>query len=64
MDDNDEYSLYIETEKKTVHLGKNVDFETKLLYTKEILSRTSGEEGEIFVNMNLNEKNPYFRLKT
>lgn len=64
LDDNDEYSLYIETEKKTVHLGKNVDFETKLLYTKEILSRTSGEEGEIFVNMNLNEKNPYFRLKT
>lgn len=64
LDDNDEYSLYIETEKKTVHLGKNVDFETKLLYTKEILLRTSGEEGEIFVNMNLNEKNPYFRLKT
>lgn len=64
FEDNNEYSIYIETEKKTVHLGKNEALETKLLYTKEILSRTTGEEGEIFVNMNLNEKNPYFRLKT
>ncbi len=64
FEDNDEYSLYIESEGKTVHLGKNVDFEIKMLYTKEILSRTEGEEGDIFVNMDLNEKNPYFRLKT
>lgn len=64
FDDNDEYSLYIESESKNVHLGKNVDFEIKMLYTKEILSRTKGEEGDIFVDMDLNEKNPYFRLKT
>lgn len=64
FDENDEYSLYIESERKNVHLGKNVDFEIKMLYTKEILSRTKGEEGDIFVDMDLNEKNPYFRLKT
>lgn len=63
FDDDNQYSLYLESEQKTVHLGNDVDFEVKLLYTKEILQRTKGEEGEIFVDMNLNEKNPYFRPK-
>ena len=35
-----------------------------MLYVKAIVEKEKGNDGEIFVNMNLNEKNPYFRLKT
>ena len=37
--------------------------DTKMLYIKAILDKESGNEGEIFVNMDLNNKNPYFKQK-
>lgn len=59
--DSDDYVMYLENEKKTVHLGNNNALETKMLYTKAILEREKDIEGEIFVNMDLNKKNAYFK---
>lgn len=58
------YSLYLESEGKKVELGDNSNLETKLLYVKEIVERTKGEEGVIHVNVNLNEKRAYFTKNT
>ena len=58
------YSLYLESEGKKVELGDNSNLETKLLYVKEIVNRTKGEDGVIHVNVNLNEKRAYFTKNT
>ena len=58
--DNNDFTMYIESAKKTVHIGDKSNLDTKLLYIKAILEREQGKEGEIFVNVDLNKKNPYF----
>lgn len=62
--EKNDYSLYLESEGKKVELGDNSNLETKLLYVKEIINRTKGEEGVIHVNVNLNEKRAYFTKNT
>lgn len=59
-----EYSLYMESEGKTVELGDTSNLETKLLYAKEIINRTKGENGVIHVNVDLNTKRAYFTKNT
>lgn len=59
-----EYSLFLESEGKKVELGDNTNLETKLLYVKEIVNRTKGEDGVIHVDVNLNEKRAYFTKDT
>ena len=63
IEDDNDYILYLDSEKKTVHLGNNIAIETKMLYIKAILEREKEIEGEIFVNMDLNKKNAYFKQK-
>lgn len=55
------YTLYLETEKKTVYLGDCSNLETRILFLVAILEKEKGIEGEIFINMNLNTDNAYFR---
>ena len=48
---------------KKVYLGDCSDLNTRILYLKEILDKTKGEKGEIFINGSLNkdEHEVYFR---
>lgn len=63
IEDKDDYSLYLESKGKTVYLGNCTNIDTRMLYVKVILEKEKDHEGEIFVNMDLNEKNPFFREK-
>lgn len=53
--------LIMETEGKTIHLGDTSNLITKVLYAKEVIEREKGLNGEIFVNMDLNNENAFFR---
>lgn len=62
--DENEYSLYLEKEKKKIHLGDNSNLSNKMIHAIAIIEQTKGQEGEIFVNGDLNNKfRPYFKLK-
>lgn len=63
VEDKNNYSLYLESEQKTVYLGDSSMLDTKMPYVKIILDKEKDHAGEIFVNMDLNEKNPFFREK-
>ena len=63
VEDSSNYTLFIETEQKTVYLGDCTSLDTRMLFVKTILEKEKNHAGEIFVNMNLNEKNPFFREK-
>ena len=63
IEDENNYSLYFEGEKKTAYLGDCTTLDTRMLYIKVILEKEKEHEGEIIVNMDLNEKSPFFREK-
>lgn len=63
ISDSKNYTLHLESEKKTVYLGDCSDLNTRILYVKAILEQESGITGEIFVNVDLNENNVFFREK-
>ncbi len=63
MQDENNYTLYMEGEQKYVYLGDKTSLDTKMLYVKVILEKEKEHAGEIFVNMDLNQKNPFFREK-
>lgn len=63
IENSNNYTLFMETEQKTVYLGDCTNLDTRMLYVKAILEKEKNYAGEIFVNMNLNEKNPFFRQK-
>lgn len=59
-----QYSIYIQEEKKRIHLGENTNLENKMLYAISIMEKEKGIEGDIYVNGDLNNKfQPYFREK-
>ena len=59
--DDSDYKLYFDSEQKEAYLGDCSDLETRMLYLTAILKSESGTPGEIFVNMNLNTDNAFFR---
>ena len=61
ISDDSDYKLYFDTEKKQAYLGDCSDLETRMLYLTAILKNEAGKAGEIFVNMNLNIENAFFR---
>lgn len=63
IENKDDYLLYLETEEKNVHLGDVSNLDTKMLYVKVMIEKEKNNAGEIFVNMDLNEKYPFFREK-
>jgi len=58
--DEKDYQVYMQEEKKLIHFGNLEMLSEKVLYVKAILEKEKGNEGEIMVNRNLNEKYPYF----
>ena len=64
ISNENEYSIYLNDEKKTVHLGDASNLSNKMLYIQAIIEQEKGKEGEIFVNGDINNNfNPYFREK-
>lgn len=62
--DENEYSIYLNEEKKRVYLGDASNLSNKMLYVKAIMEQEKGKEGEIFLDGDLNNGfNPYFREK-
>lgn len=59
--DENDYQIYMKDESKMVHLGTMDNLDTKMIYVKAIVEKEKGNDGEIFVNMDLNKKDPYFR---
>ena len=59
--DEQNYIIYMQSEEKTVYLGENSNLSTKILYLKAILEKEKDRPGEIFLNINLNTDNAYFR---
>lgn len=59
--DVNNYILHFETERKVVYLGDCSNLETRMLFLVGILEKEKENPGEIFVNMNLNTDNAYFR---
>ncbi|MBR3250042.1 MAG: FtsQ-type POTRA domain-containing protein [Clostridia bacterium] len=59
-----EYIMIFAEKGITVHLGNSTNLDTKILYVKAILQAEEGNEGDIFVNGDLNNGfQPYFRKK-
>ena len=59
--DTSNYTVYIDSEGKTVYLGDAVDLNPKILHLKEILNQNKGKAGEIFLAIVLNEYDSRFR---
>ena len=55
------FILILESKGKKVYLGDASDLNTKMLYLKSILEATEGSNGEIFLNVDLNTRDAYFR---
>lgn len=63
--DKEDYIIRMEEKKKTIHFGDTSNTSTKMLLIIEFNEEEKNTEGEIFLNMNLNDENnmPYFRKK-
>ena len=55
------YTLHLESERKIAYLGDCSNIETRMLFLVGILEKEKEHAGEIFINMNLNTDNAYFR---
>ena len=64
ISDEKNYTLILEGEQKTVYLGDCSNLNTRMLYLNGILKATKNTAGEIFINMDLNTEDAYFREKT
>lgn len=61
ISDSNNYTLYFDTERKIAYLGDCSNLETRMLFLVGILNKEKENSGEIFINMNLNTDNAYFR---
>ena len=55
------YTIILEKEGKTVYLGDCSELNTRILYLKSILETSQGKSGELFLNVDLNSQEAYFR---
>ena len=55
------YAIILENEGKTVYLGDCSELNTRILYLKSILETLQGKSGELFLNVDLNSQEAYFR---
>lgn len=61
ISNKEDYKLIFETEQKTAHLGDEFNMTNKMEYIKLFLEDEKTVPGEIFVNMDLNKRDPFFR---
>lgn len=59
-----DYVIYMEEEKKTIHLGDESNLSNKMLYVQAIIKENEGKEGYIYLNGDINNNfKPRFREK-
>lgn len=64
ISDKNDYSIYMQEEKKTIHLGDASNLSNRMLYVISIIEKEKGNEGDIFVNGDFNNNfKAYFREK-
>lgn len=64
ISNKNDYIIYMQNEKKKIHLGDGSNLSNKMLYVIAIINEEKGKEGEIFTNGDLNQKfKVYFREK-
>lgn len=63
IENKQNYTLILDSEKKAVYLGDASNLSNRMLYLKAILEQEKGVEGEIFINGDLNKQDVYFRIK-
>lgn len=64
ISDKEDYIVYLEEEKKTIHFGDVSNLSSKILYVKSMIDGEKNKEGEIFVNGDTNGKfRRFFREK-
>lgn len=64
ISNKEDYTVYLESEKKNIHFGNASNLSNKILYVKAMIDSEKDVEGEIFVNGDLNNKfRPFFREK-
>ena len=64
ISNKNDYSIYMQEERKTIHLGDGSNLSNKMLYVMAILEEEKDAEGEIFANGDLNSGfRVYFREK-
>lgn len=63
ISDDRNYTIILESEGKTVYFGDATDLNTRMIYLTGILNREKGVSGEIFLDMNLNTEDAFFREK-
>lgn len=62
ISDKNDYSIYMQEERKTIHLGDASNLSNKMLYVMAILEKEKDVAGEIFANGDLNSDfRVYFR---
>ena len=62
--DKNDYIVNFENLHKVAHLGNMTSLNEKMNFVKEIMSKEQDYEGEVFVNVDLNNgEYPYFREK-
>ena len=61
ISDTKEYKMYMDELGKTIYLGDASDLNSKMLELKEILHKTQGRNGIVFLNVDLNTQRAYFR---
>ena len=61
IQDKTNYILTLEKENKTIYLGDTSNLSTKVLLINQIIKEEEGNEGTIYLNVNLNTESPYFR---
>ena len=64
ISNKNDYSIYMQEEKKTIHLGNASNLSNKMLYVVAIIEQEKDNEGDIFANGDLNSNfKVYFREK-
>ena len=61
IENTKEIKIIIESKEKTAYIGDDSNLNIKLLTIKQMIEKTEGLAGEIFVNVDLNSEYPIFR---
>ncbi len=56
ISNKNDYTIYMEEEKKTIYLGDDSNLSTKMLYVQAIIEENKGIEGNIYVDGDFNSK--------
>jgi hypothetical protein len=61
ISDENNFTLLLEGEGKKAYLGECTELNTRMLLLKKIVELEKGKSGEVFLNVDLNNDDVYFR---